>query len=155
MIIALRGYAKYTRAVQAATAESQLRRLRIIYAGIWGSAIIYPIVAEKLAPHVTIDTSIYAALSIVAVGLAVCAVALRKNMLSKAERLSELGQRDAAMRLWLVGHIIPFCIAEAVVLLGLVIRFLGATLKQALPLYALGIAVLLMNAPQRFEAPGS
>jgi hypothetical protein len=139
--------------VQATAAEKQLRTLRIVYSGIWASAITYPFVAERLAPPGTIDTTIYASVSVVAVGMAVAAVLVRKTMLGKAERRSELSQRESAMRLWLVGHIVPFCMAEAVVLFGLVIRFLGATFKQALPLYALGIAVLLMNAPQRFEVP--
>lgn len=139
----------------ATTAEKQLTTLRIIYCGIGASAITYPIVAQMLAPPGTIATAVYAALSVVAVGLGIFSVVLRKSMLGKAEQLSDQGQRDAAMRLWLFGHVISFFAAEAVMIFGLVSRFAGATLKQALPLYALGIAVLLMIAPQRFEAPGA
>ena len=137
------------------TADAQLRTLRIAYTAIWASALTYPVVAQLLAPPGEIGKSVYVALCVLAVALALTSVLLRKTMLGGAERRNDRGERQPAMQIWLVGQIASFFLAEAVVFFGLVIRFAGATLKQALPLYVLGIAVLLMIAPQRFEAPGA
>src|SRR5438270_7008028 len=66
-IIAIRHRAGYTRRVQASKSQVQLRTLRIIYAAIFATMPVYVLMAERFRQSGSLDTTIYVALSTVAI----------------------------------------------------------------------------------------
>ncbi len=52
------------------------------------------------------------------------------------------------MQRWMASYIVPYALGESIVLEGFVLRFVGASLAQAIPFYAVGIALLLVFTPQ-------
>ncbi|MGH9816844.1 MAG: hypothetical protein ACRD5F_13805 [Candidatus Acidiferrales bacterium] len=58
------------------------------------------------------------------------------------------GDSDASQR-WLSGHIIPYALAETVAVCGFALRFLGGTLYESLPFYAIALGLLLAWMPRR------
>ena len=74
---------------------------------------------------------------------------LRRATIGRAQDVLRTSPNDAAaLGRWRMGQIITFAICEAIVLYGLVLRFMGATLKQSAPLYVLGICAMLFFRPQ-------
>ncbi len=58
------------------------------------------------------------------------------------------GDADASQR-WLSGHIIPYALAEAVAACGFALPFLGGTLYESFPFYAIAFGLLLAWMPRR------
>lgn len=58
------------------------------------------------------------------------------------------GATDASQR-WVSGHIISYALAEAVAACGFALRFLGGTLFESLPFYAVAFGLLLAWMPRR------
>lgn len=48
-------------------------------------------------------------------------------------------------------YIVLFAVSEAVVLLGCVLRFTGASLPQSVPFYAAGLFLILLSTPRKLD----
>ncbi len=128
----------------------QVRTLRLIRAALLISAAIYIVIAEKIVKSTAhISTTVYVAMVLIA-GAAGIATVVARYRLAPAEVAGEpFNPADKAqIQRWMVSYIIPYAIAESIVLDGFIVRFLGARLSLAAPFYALGIVLMLLFPPQ-------
>lgn len=130
--------------------DTQLRTLRIVRAAMLVAAIMYVFIAERLVQaHDPLPTSFYFAMIAVAAGSALLALIFRNKSVPLGAAAAPLQATDTAkVRRWMVSYIVPYALAESVVLDGLVLRFVGATFPQVLPFYVGGVALLLLLAPR-------
>ena len=131
--------------------EQSYKLARIIHAGLLLTVVLYAGIAAALAPGTrAIPAVLPIALGAVAGLLAVAALVLRSRLVGPSEEILRTRPDDlSAMARWRVGQIISFALAEAVVLYGLVLKFVGAEWKVAGVFFAAGAALMLMFTPQR------
>ena len=135
----------------ALTLDNSIRSIRIIYAALLFTMILYVLTAEKLSHQEPHDIhTIW--LAFLVSGLMIVAVALsfRIKMLKPAgETLQAKADDQRALARWRAGNILSAVLAETVVLFGFALRFMGGTTWQALPFYVVGIALMLVWWPRR------
>jgi hypothetical protein len=133
--------------------ESALRTLRVVYLAFLAGAGLYIFfVGEQFskAKAENIDDVLYSAIIIWGLTSAVIGVKVRSHLVRSAEAQLRITENEpAALTRWRAGQIIGFAFGEALVFYGFLVRFLGGSLVQAAPLYALGIILLLMLRPRR------
>jgi len=147
---------------QAAT-DAAFRMVRILHFAMISASVLYVLVGEMIAPDGFIGEArggivrseepaamLANVFLFFGISLAFAAVILRQKLTASAqEALLRSPGNTAILGRWRMAHIVAFALAEAVVLFGLVLRILGATLQQAAVLYAVGIVALLLVAPRR------
>ena len=135
----------------ALTLDNSIRSIRIIYAALLFTMILYVLTAEKLSHQEPHDIhTIW--LAFLVSGLMIVAVALsfRIKMLEPAgETLQAKADDQRALARWRAGNILSFVLVETVALFGFVLRFIGGTTWQSLPFYVVGIALMLVWWPRR------
>jgi F0F1-type ATP synthase membrane subunit c/vacuolar-type H+-ATPase subunit K len=132
--------------------DAKLRMLRIIYTGMLLAGIIYVFLPEVLSRpnRENINPAIYTAFVTLAALMIGMTFIVRQAMIGRALETLQLRPDDTlAITRWRTGYIILFALAETVVLYGLVLRFIGATLKQVVPIYVAGIVLLLLVQPRK------
>jgi len=133
------------------TLDNSIRSIRIIYAALLFTMILYVLTAEKLSHQEPHDIhTIW--LAFLVSGLMIVAVALsfRIKMLEPAgETLQAKADDQRALARWRAGNILSFVLVETVALFGFVLRFIGGTTWQSLPFYVVGIALMLVWWPRR------
>ena len=72
----------------------------------------------------------------------------QKLVIAPAEELARQPDNAALLQRWRSGNIVQFAFAESVTLLGLVLKLLGASWPVAAPFFAVGLLMLLLNAPR-------
>ena len=136
-----------------ATMESALKQMRLMWMLVLAAAFGYVALAEFL-PHsvAPIKREVYAIILVVGVMELVSMVIVRKVLLTKAEDVLRTSPSDmAAIFRWRQGQVITLAIASAIVMFGLVVRFIGATTIQEAPLYLLGLAAMLVFQPKAVQ----
>jgi hypothetical protein len=115
------------------------------------AAVIYIILPELVHVHTReVSRMLFTILLGLAFVIATVALMVRNRMVERAASQLALAPTDAAaLNRWRMGHIVLFALSESIVLYGLVLRFIGASILQAGVLYAGGIALLLMFTPRR------
>ncbi len=133
--------------------DASLRLLRIIQMALLVSVAFYLAIAEKVGPHEARDvTQIQILLALFAGSLVVTILFFRQRVLGPAEDVLRTQSEDAvALRRWRMANLVTLVCSEAVVLYGMVLRFLGGTLLQAAPFYAAGVLLMLLLGPRRPE----
>ena len=135
----------------ALTLENSLRSVRIIFGALLFAAILYILMTEKFIHPESHD--IHATwLAFLVNGLMIVAVALffRIKMLQPAgETLQAKADDQRALGRWRVGNILSAVLAEAVVLFGFALRFMGGTTIQSIPFYVVGVGLMLVWWPRR------
>ena len=133
--------------------DASLRLLRIIQLALLVSVVFYIAIAEKVGPQVPKDVKqMQMILMALAVGVVGTIFIFRQRMLTHAEEALRSQPEDVvALACWRAGNIITLVLAEAVVLYGLVLRFMGGTLLQAAPFYAAGALLMVVWGPRRPE----
>lgn len=125
-----------------------MRGLRIVWRVLLLAVVLYVWIAEKHHPaNKQISDEFYTAICIVSICLIgtiflVQKRSVRQMGMSTSPADPKNLRRDYAVQLLLMG-----C-SLAVVLYGLVVRFTGATLAQALPFYVVGSSLLLYFKPK-------
>ena len=71
-----------------------------------------------------------------------------KLVIAPAEELARQPDNAALLQRWRSGNIMQFAFAESVTLFGLVLKLLGASWPVAAPFFAVGLLMLLLNAPR-------
>lgn len=103
--------------------------------------------AEHALPPTTLVGFAIVAASIISVGLK-----LRQQFLHVP--MSALAAQPDDARLlqrWRVGHLISFCFAENPTLLGVVLKFLGASWNIVAAFFALGLILLILWTPRQIQ----
>jgi hypothetical protein len=93
--------------------------------------------------------SFFRAIAVVAIGLVVsCLILRRKYVVRPAQQLLQEPTDAAALKRWQTGHILHYSMSEAIALYGLVLRFQGFTLSEVLPFYVVGFVLMLFGRPR-------
>lgn len=133
------------------TLDGTLRSLRIIYVAMLAAMVLYVVVSEK-AQHdlIHMNMKFVAGLAIVAAVLVGIGFYVQIKMLRPAlEALQEKPGDAQALGSMRSGSLACYILAEAVVLFGLCLRFLGGARSLAIPFYAVGILLMLFWFPRR------
>ncbi|MEO5936211.1 MAG: hypothetical protein ABIP81_03270 [Terriglobales bacterium] len=134
------------------TAASSFRILRIMWAAFLIHMGMVVFIAEYLSKGDVrpIDVFYYSFCAVVAVEVVVALIL--RNKLDPAYDALRLNAEDKAA---LVDrqklHVFLFAISESIVLFGFVLRFLGTPLPYCIPLYAVGVVLLLLSAPRELD----
>ncbi len=132
--------------------EASQRTLRIVHIFLIASMLVYMWLPSylRVQPRQPLNPVVYAALVVMALALVGVIVLIRKFMLRRVVEQLPLrsGDRTLLWR-WHLGHVIIFCLCEAIVLYGFALRFMGATLLQSGPFYLGGFVLILCFTPKR------
>lgn len=137
------------------SADSAFRTLRIVHLILIVSMLVYIWLPSHLRvrPSQLLNPVVYGALVVMALFLVGAIVLIRNLMLQRSMDQLALRPGDSGLlRRWYQGYVIIFCLCEAIVLYGFVLRFMGATLLQSVPFYLGGLALMLCFAPKRLAA---
>jgi len=126
-------------------------QLRLIHGSFilsWFLFILLTVYIIHLMDKLTVMT-VPLALGVAALSSISVAQTLRQRLvIVPAEELARQPDNAALLQRWRSGNIVQFAFAESVTLFGLVLRLLGASLPIAAPFFALGLLMLLLNAPR-------
>src|SRR6267142_2298416 len=132
--------------------EQQLRVLRIVHAAMLAAAVLYIFLPETVNRDRVEEPSqlTYLAVAVMAAFSVGAALMVRQTMVSRALETLQLHPEDgASVKRWFSGNMILFALCESVVVYGLALRFVGATLRQAAPSYLAGIVLLILFRPRK------
>jgi len=133
--------------------DASLRYVKIIWSAFLFAALLYIWIPEQV--HVQsreLAPAFYYAMIGLAILMLPILLVMRKATIGLAEPILRNAPQDAsALMKWRSGQIVTAAMCEAIVLFGLVLRFVGATRMQAAPLYALGIGALIVFWPKSLE----
>ena len=132
--------------------EPALKVLRILQIAFLFSIVLYMLVGElvggkQLTPG---NTAVLIAMSVMASITVVVVVVLRRVVVAPAAAalITNADDTNALMR-WKTANVVLLALSESIALYGLVLRILGHTFGQAMPLYLAAIILLLYCGPKR------
>ena len=127
-----------------------LLQARAIYVAMLMAAGLYVVVGELVAqPRPEPVGPLYVALAALAASSAVAGMWMSRRMWAQAEQMFSANLEDpSALQRWRAGYLVAFCCAEAVLIFGLVLRFLGFGVRKVAPFYAVGIALMCLTWPK-------
>jgi hypothetical protein len=134
------------------TIDGTLRVLRQIDACLIFAALLEVWLPEGLIRPAaqSLDQALYHGLGIVALLEVGAAFVVRNRMLPSAIATLRSNPIDPhSIGRWRAASIASYALAVSVVLYGLVLRMMGATFAQGAPLYAVGLALLILWWPRR------
>jgi hypothetical protein len=130
--------------------ESAYKQMRLMWVFFLVAEFIYIALPEML--HTTarpIQPMMYWLLLGMSMMELAAIVVMRKFTVSRSEDILRATPSDAAAILrWRQGQLSTFAIASAIVLFGLVLRFIGSSLMQVVPFYVVGIAAMIVFKPK-------
>jgi hypothetical protein len=132
--------------------ETVLKTLQIIRAALIVSIVMYAFVGEVAGQRVRSQPSpvLFYALSFIAVALVMVMFMMRRLLILPSElALAQQPSDEGALNRWRTGYVVTYALSESVGLLGLVLRILGFTLSQVVPLYVGGFVLLAFFGPRR------
>jgi hypothetical protein len=133
------------------TIDGTLRWLRVWYSILFIAIVVYVAVAER-AQHQLIDMNraFLAGLSVVAAILIGIALYVQVKVVRPAlETLQSKPDAVSALASWRSASLVSYVVAEAIVLFGLCLRFLGGARALCIPFYFVGILLMLFLFPRR------
>lgn len=124
--------------------EVSLRTLRTARIVLVGMVLLYVWVGETDGPLPRpVNPLLRIAVSVFAASIIPTVLLLRRRELRRAkDRLAHQPGDVAALRRWRAIQLVTLACFLAIALYGLVLRFQGGTLLQALPFYIVGILLL-------------
>ena len=131
--------------------ESVIKTLRILQVAMLASIIIYLAIVVILVPHPsgTPNPIILIAITFIAVVDIGVILLMRRLIVSRADAVLREHPDDlGALMRWRSGYIVTYTMGEAIALFGLVLRFIGFTLAQAVPFFLAGFIVILFYGPR-------
>lgn len=138
--------------------ETVVKTLQIIRAALVASIVMYVFVGEVAGQKARSQPSsvLFYALSFIAVALVVLMFMMRRLLILPSElTLTQQPSNEDALSHWRTGYVVTYALSESVGLLGLVLRILGFSLSQVLPLYVGGFVLLAFFGPRRPSPYGS
>ena len=132
--------------------DGAVRIVQMIRIAMMVSVALYVIVGEELAhpSQVAPDSTLYFAITLVAVVLVAMIVVMRRWFVVPAEAaLAKQVEDRKALGRWQMGYIITYALSEAVALFGLVLRMIGFSLSQVATFYVVGLILMMFFGPRR------
>jgi hypothetical protein len=129
-----------------------VRSVRIVHVAFLVNVLLFVAIGEFVYGRALLEGNAWKiaffAVSLTCAGLALF---MRQARVQPAEeRLASAPHDGALLNAWRGGNIAVFAACEAVALCGLLARVLGAEFYEAAPLYAIGLALLLVWTPRAF-----
>lgn len=133
------------------TLDVSVRVIRIVHGVLPFLILLYAFTAEKLGMHQPHEIRViwiaFLALCPVEIGIAFY---FRLKWVQPAAGVLQTKPGDvSALSRCRAGNIVTYVIAEAIILYGFALRFLGGTVLQALPFYAAAVALMILWWPRR------
>lgn len=131
--------------------EASLRLLRIVRIAMLASIMMYAYIANQFGPAPKPNQPV---LFFIIAGLSVLMITslfpIRRRIISRQEIVLAAHPEDVdALRRWRTGFLTIYCICEAVVLYGVVLRYIGFTFSQVIPFFLAGFGLMLFFSPKR------
>ncbi|HEV2399555.1 MAG TPA: hypothetical protein VGS27_21605 [Candidatus Sulfotelmatobacter sp.] len=128
--------------------------LRLVQWAMLGSIVLYGLVGQLARPsNRMLDPSVaylFATLSVAVIGII---FVVRRTLVFRASTtLATQPDDPLSLGVWRTGYIVTYALCEALALFGLLLRFLGGNLQQAMPYYIGGFILLFFFRPQQPEA---
>ena len=136
----------------APTSDGTFRALRKVHLALLVSVVLYIWVAEKVLQHnqPVPDRFIVTAIGLLAAVMVVAAIAVRTKMTQPALDILQTNPDDkSSIVRWRIGSILSYVLAETVVLFGVALRILGATLAEVAAFYTAAIVLMLFLRPRQ------
>jgi hypothetical protein len=115
------------------------------------SIAVYVVVTILIGPKqpTPVAPAFYYTLGMVAFVLAIAAVLVRNKMLEPADPTTTPDPTSPAfLNRWLTAHIVSFAMAEAVALIGFVLRFIGKTMHEVWPFFVAAALLMVLLTPR-------
>lgn len=129
--------------------ETRLRTLRVIHLVLVATIPMYAVAGEMLTREAMDVSLMHKGLLVVLMSELGVLTLIRTRWIAPAVEALRLKPDDAeALQRWHGGNVTCFVLCEAIALLGFALRFLGGTLMQAAPFYAVGFVLLLFLVPR-------
>ena len=136
------------------------RALSILRAVQWAmlaSIVLYVLVGQLVGPVTrALDPSVsylFATLGVAIVGIIF--VVRRTLVFRAAASLASQPEDTLSLNQWRTGYIATYALCEALALFGLILRFVGGNLQQAVPYYLGGFVLLFFFRPHQPETESS
>jgi hypothetical protein len=129
-----------------------LRTLRIVHAAMLFATFVYVWLPEAVKRDTgeNLSNAFYLAFAVIAATCAGGTFIVRQMMIAPiSEHLRAHPEDRSAVFRCFAGNVVVFALCEAIALVGLALRFGGASLKQSAPFYAAGIVLLVLFFPRR------
>lgn len=133
------------------TIDTTLRWLRVWYSILLIAIALYVVVSER-AEHQLIDMNraFLVGLGLIAAILVGIALYVQVKVIRPAlETLQAKPDAVASLASWRSASLASYVIAEAIVLFGLCLRFLGGARALCIPFYFVGVLLMLFLFPRR------
>ena len=133
--------------------EAALKQMQMMWVFFLIAAFAYVGLAEFMPHHAaTLKPEVYWIIFGLALADLAVIVVMRNIYFGKADDVLRTSPNDpSALLRWRQGQLTSMAIASAIVLFGLVLRFIGASRVQAVPLYLLGIAAMVIFKPRAIQ----
>jgi len=129
--------------------DNARKQVRMIGLFMAASIVLYLGLVLRLPSTATPNRTVYVAIVLVAVSVIATSLVLRQKMIASAEAALVVQPEDRKLlNRWRQGYLVTFALYEAVALYGLVLHFLGHSLAQVLPFFAVGFGLMLLFRPQ-------
>ena len=136
------------------------RALSILRAVQWAmlaSIVLYVLVGQLAGPVTrALDPSVsylFATLGVAIVGII---FVVRRTLVFRAEASLATQPEDIlSLNQWRTGYVATYALCEALALFGLILRFVGGNLQQAMPYYLGGFVLLFFFRPHQPQTESS
>lgn len=134
------------------TTENTVRFLRVVHVALLVSVVLYGLVLRAAPAHEqrAVDPSLLIALYMLSVVMIAVGLAVRAKFIRSAFEILRTKPDDAAALVhWRKADMVSAVLAEAIVLYGVAIHFLGGSIRQVAPFFVCGAIVMLVWWPHR------
>jgi hypothetical protein len=132
------------------SSETSLRQLRIIHAAMLFSIVLYAFISLRAPARPAPPPTVLYAVVFVALADVGLILILRNKLLASSGPISS-GQSDdnVVIARWRSAYIITWALCEAIALFGLVLRYMGFAMTQAMIFFGAGFVLMALFAPRR------
>ena len=131
--------------------ESSFKLLRTVQVAMLVSIGLYAFIAQGYGPTPkNVSLTFVYAMAVLAACTIGAVLVVRRVMVKPAESsLAENPENAATLYRWRTGYMATYALSEAVVLYGVVLRFLGLSFSQVVPFFLAGFILMLFFGPRR------
>lgn len=132
--------------------NSSIRQLRIIQSALLISIILYVFVALHAPVRSQGIELMILCLALLSGAMAIAVFVIRTKMVGRFEALLTAQPEDKlVLSKWRSAYVLMWALCEAIALYGLTLRYLGFTMIQVIPFFAVGFVLMLVLPARRPE----
>jgi hypothetical protein len=131
--------------------KNSLNLLRSVQVALLVSIGLYALIDGRFGPAPkTVSLAFVYSIVGLAASMVGAIVIVRWAILTPAEStLAGDSENAAALNRWRIGYMAIFMLSEAIVLYGVILRFVGLGFQQVVPFFLAGFILMLYFAPRR------